>query len=398
MGPFKLHYNFRDLFLAPRLGLSGKKIWVFILGNLIGFVFYWIFSYLSLVIAGFNLTDSIRDYGLYPCLFGHEAQWHSWLVYYCGIIIWIFMIMLSSTAVSRITLKQLKGNDFFSGNDGWAYAYKHWKAVVLSPLTILLIIAFFIIFAGVFALMSSIPYLGEIIFAIPYLLYFFGSVFTIYTFFVLFVSLLFSPSIVGVYEEDTIGTVFNSYSITIGQGWRVIVYHLLLMPLILLSLEIMHWFWMNSIGFINYVFGFDWLMGEKLSNITTHASSIIFTPWIVDLISCLRTTITDSIGLVYVLPKFFPYEFQSQSINLSMMETISSVILSISYFLIGLSIVSYGLSIVSVGQTIMFIIFKKKSDDDDLLIRLDEDEIEDEIEELDDQENISGDDNEQKDK
>ena len=62
---------------------------------------------------------------------------------------------------------------------------------------------------------------------------------------------------------------------------------------------------------------------------------------------------------------------------MSGMETIFSLLLAVSYFIIGLSILSFGLSILSVGHTIMFIIFKKRGEDDNLLSRVDEDEIED---------------------
>ena len=61
---------------------------------------------------------------------------------------------------------------------------------------------------------------------------------------------------------------------------------------------------------------------------------------------------------------------------LSGTEIISGIILSIAFFLILLSVLSYGLSILSVGETIMFVIFKKSSDDDNLLERKDEDELE----------------------
>ena len=73
MGLAKLYYDYRDLFRSPRLALSGKKIWIFIVGNLIGFISYWILSYASLIISGMSLQGSIDKYGLYPCLFGHEA-------------------------------------------------------------------------------------------------------------------------------------------------------------------------------------------------------------------------------------------------------------------------------------------------------------------------------------
>jgi hypothetical protein len=74
---------------------------------------------------------------------------------------------------------------------------------------------------------------------------------------------------------------------------------------------------------------------------------------------------------------------------LSGSETVAGVLLAISIFLVGLSILSYGLSIISVGETLMFIIFKKKSDD--LLQRKDEDELE---EDMDDEYNFDDEDNE----
>ena len=46
----------------------------------------------------------------------------------------------------------------------------------------------------------------------------------------------------------------------------------------------------------------------------------------------------------------------------------AGLILSISFIFLYLSVLSYGFSIVSVGQTIIFIIFKKLNDDDDLLL------------------------------
>ena len=40
MVPTNLYFDFRDIFRAPRLALSGKKIWVIVTGNIVGFVFY----------------------------------------------------------------------------------------------------------------------------------------------------------------------------------------------------------------------------------------------------------------------------------------------------------------------------------------------------------------------
>ena len=117
MIPLKLNYNYSDIFRAPRLALSGKKILFLVKGNLFGYIAYFIFSFISLSSTGMSTQEIISKYGLYPCLFGHQAEWFSWVVYFFGISIWFFALMLSLTGVCRIFLKQLEGNDFFSGKD-----------------------------------------------------------------------------------------------------------------------------------------------------------------------------------------------------------------------------------------------------------------------------------------
>ena len=55
MDPMKLYFDVRDIFRAPRLGLSGKKIWVFVKANLIGFAAYWLLSYLAFILSGMGI-------------------------------------------------------------------------------------------------------------------------------------------------------------------------------------------------------------------------------------------------------------------------------------------------------------------------------------------------------
>jgi hypothetical protein len=393
-----LYFDVRDIFRAPRLALSGKKIWIFMIGNLAGFTLYWIFSYLSLALAGMSFGDALNQYGLYPCLYGNEAGWVAWVTYFIGLDAWIITIYLASTAVSRVTLKQLKGNDFFSAGDAWAYVQKHWHPIVFAPISIVLIIAFFLVFSGIFALMGKIPYLGEFLFAVPYLFYFFGSVFTIYTLFVLIISLHYTPAIVGAYEEDTMGTVFQSYSITWSQPWRVIGYHLVLIPLIEISVILFSWFWVAGYVLINYVFGCNWFMGAKLSGMVNYATSLVYPDWLCSFIAgcsgCLTACLTACFSGCL---SFFNCSIPVASGTLSGSETVASVLLAISIFLVGLSVLSYGLSIISVGETLMFIIFKKKSDDDDLLQRKDEDELEEDDDDFsfdEDSDDLSDDSNE----
>ena len=80
MGPMNLYFDFRDIFRAPRLALSGKKIWIFIVGNLAGYIVYWVFTYLSLVMSGIEFGDALSKYGLYPCLFGNDSSILPWIL------------------------------------------------------------------------------------------------------------------------------------------------------------------------------------------------------------------------------------------------------------------------------------------------------------------------------
>ena len=380
MIPLKLNYNYTDIFRAPRLALSGKKILFLIKGNLFGYIAYFIFSLISLLSTGMSTQEIISKYGLYPCLFGHQAEWFSWLVYFFGISIWFFALMLSLTGVCRIFLKQLKGNDFFSGKDASKFVFKHRHALVLTPITIFLIIIFFLLLASIFALIGKIPVIGNLTLSILYILYFLGSVFTILSTFVLFTSLIYTPSIVGLYEEDTMGSVFQIYSITFSQPWRILFYNIILAILIFIGIEIYSWVCLNSIGLISYIFGQNVFMGDQFSVIHNHSLSTVFPNIIVDTFVHYKTLILEKINLNSGIPLLFSPSTNLAGLNdLSVIETISSILLSIVYFTIALSVFSYGLAMLAVGQSLMFVTFKKLSDEDDLIFRVDEDDDTDDL-------------------
>lgn len=385
MGPMKLYFDFRDIFRAPRLALSGKKIWIFIVANIVGFIDYWILTYISLMLAGNSLKESVLKYGLFPSACCVEP-WYAQVVFYVGIFIWIFAIYLACTAVARVTYKQLKGDEFFSSGDAWKYVKKHWHPVLFTATSVILIIVFFIVMAIIAALLGKIPYVGEVLFFSPlYLIYFFGALFTIYTSFVLLTTLVYTPAIVAAYEEDTMGSVFQSYSLTWSQPWRIIVYNAILLPLTCISVMIFKHFWLWTFAFIKLVFGHEWLMGDKLLRIVDTAARTI-TPDNTFYLSWTRHIYGH--GSLYDL---LPFQTWSGSGSLSGTEVFAAFLVGICLFILTLAVFSYGFSILSVGYTIMFVIFKKKSDDDNLLERKDEDELEEEENNDDDLDLESGD-------
>ena len=171
---------------------SGKKILVFVQALLVGYANYLILTYVSFGLAGYTFSETWSQYGLYPCLFGNPAPWYACAVFGLGVACLFLAINFGCTAVSRITFKQLKGDEFYSSGDAWKYVKKHWHPVVFTSVSFIFILVFFFGLAAVFALMGKIPYVGEFLFVIPYLLYFFGAIFTIYTSIVFGISFLYA--------------------------------------------------------------------------------------------------------------------------------------------------------------------------------------------------------------
>ena len=371
MEPMNLKFNFRDIFKSPRLALSGKKIWVFIIANLISYLIYFIFNYIGLSLTGFSFTQIWETQGLYPCLLITGGPWYSLALFWISILFWVYAIQLASTAVSRITYKQLKGDEFYSTIDSWHYVKKHWHAVIFTPVSLALITLLFILIATLFSLLGKIPFVGEFLFSIPYLLYFFGSVFTIYTGIVFFISIIYSPSIIGTIEEDTMGSVFQSYSLAWGQPWRIIGYQTILFPLACFSVMIFKLISFCGIKLINIIMGNELLMGSKLSAIFDVAANTVwpqklFTSIAENLTSCsLFCENTCNLGVH--MNGFFDFFLPINPTNISGSESVASIIILFFLFIISISFLSYFLSILSVGETIMFIIFRKHSDDNILL-------------------------------
>ena len=374
MDPMKLYFDVRDIFRAPRLALSGKKIIIFMQANLVGYAVYWVLNYLGAAVHGMAFSDTWAEFGLYPCILSLDSlSGIACVLYWIGAAFWFYAISLGATAVSRVTYKQLKGDEFYSGGDAWSYVKKHWHPVVFSSISLGLILVFLFFLAAIFGLVGKIPYVGEFLFVLPYLLYFFGSVFTIYTGIVFLVALVYTPAIVGTYEEDTMGTVWHNFSITWGQPWRIILYHGALVPVLVLGAYFFSHAWISGYGLINAVFSHEWLMGSKLLNIVGWATQAVHPGALCSLLG----NICSICSACYAGCASCGSLLTSSGVALSGTEQVAAFILAVFLFLLIVSAVSYTMAVLSVGETLMFIIFKKQSDDDNLLERKDEEEEED---------------------
>ena len=364
MQPMKLYFDLRDIFRAPRLALGGKKIWLLLQVNLVGYVAYFLFTHMAFLINGWSFSKVWGEYGLYPCLIGNDYTIIALVVWLVGVLAWVVASLLGYTAVARVTYKQLKGDEFYSSSDAWKFVSKHWHAPIFTNISIIVITLFFVAMAAVFALIGKIPYVGELFFGIPYLMWFFGSVFVIYTSIVLIVASLFTPAIVGAMEEDTMGAVFQNYSITWSQPWRTLLYLPLIYTLVYIAVVVFTFFLKLSYQLINVVFGHDLLMGSKLAKMVGWATDMVVTP-VCDFVSASPF----GIG-------FFSTYLSNSSGTLGPMEYVGATFIALSLFLIAGTVLSYAMSVEVVAQTIAVVIFRMKTDEENLLERKDEEELE----------------------
>ncbi len=363
--PEKLHLNFIDLFSAPRRALKGKKIVAHLLGLTAGYIPYLILAYLALLLGGESLSATWSTYGPYPFFpltNGPLSGIFAWIVYSLAVVVWLVVTLLAATVVARITYRELKGDPFYSLTSGIAFMKRHWRTVVFSPLAVLLIIIFFLLMAVIMALIGKIPFLGEVVFVGLYPLYFTGAVFTIYCAVVLAVLILYLPAILAGNEDDALSNTFQSYAITWNQPWRIVTYSTLVAALTLVGATLFGWVITAGYHFISWVFGLPWLMGSKLGPVLAWAEQIVFNGY--------------SYVFTYVPGQLASLSPLTADINLAYLsgwEKFMGSLLAVLLMLIYGSVLAYGLSIISVGQSLSFIIFKFRTDNENLLEREEED-------------------------
>jgi hypothetical protein len=364
----KLYFDVRDVFRAPRLALSGKKILLQFMGLLIGYLGYLFFSYIAFLTAGSGFAETWEYHGLFPMSGLPFTRWYSWVIFGLGGLFALICWLLASVMVGKLTYEQLKGDDFYSSKEALRFLKRNWSPVLLSPLSLLAFIAFVIVCGIIVGLLGKIPYVGEIGFGIFYLIPLFAAaLFLAYVIFIFVFSLFLAPAIVATTKEDTFETIVQTFSVIWNQAWRYFLYSGLLGVMAKVGIFIFGYFSFRAVQLIHLSCGI--LMRDKLSDIFEEALSYITIP--THLLNYF-SNIFPGIKFRFHLPEIGPGIFLNWS------GEISAFLIAISLVFIIFTVISYGLAILSSGQTLTYIILRKKKDDENLLERKTEMEEEEE--------------------
>jgi hypothetical protein len=365
---YKLYFDIRDIFRAPRLALSGKKILIQCLGLLIGYVGYLILTYIAFLTSRMSLSDIWESYGFFPVWGFTFTHWISWLIFIVGCLFLVVTWLMASAAVGKVTYEQLKGDEFYSAKDSWKFLKKHGRTIFLTPLSLVVFSVILVIGGIIVGLFGKIPYVGElgvgIFYGIPI---FVVAFFVIYTLFIFVFSLLLTPAVVATTKEDIFETIVQLFSSIWSQPWRFFLYTALAGVLAKLGTFVMGYFTFRSVQLLNWSCGF--FMKDKFSDIIDGALSYLTLPsWFFNFI----TNIFPGIDFKFHLPEMGFGAFLNWS------EGIAAFLIGITFILIIFGVVSYGLATISTGQTLTYIIIRQKKDEENLLERKTEEEEEEE--------------------
>lgn len=368
----ELHFNFKDLFRAPRLAFSLQRIWINSMGLFAGYLAYLVLTYISFFVGGYSFLEVWYTFGLLPCTFAMPVPWYATIVYAIALIAFLAIILLTNTAVSRVVYMTLRDELFYTWTQALKFALKKWISSLGAMLTFIFIIAFFIIAALVMAFIGRIPYIGELgtaLLAIPYifsaiLLFFIGIAFGVGLFFV--------PAILATSDEDALGGVFQSFSITFNQPWRIVVY-----TSIVGVLEFVGFFLLAAVVKVSYniFLGlFSIGMGEKIMQIHKYGLYVIDHAFPA-LYYWIHALPSDLGNWIYMI---------NQHANLPDVSgtlAVSGYIFAFCLAFIGLAVIAYGEAIGNAGLTTIYVILYKKQENENLLEREDEELKEEEEEE-----------------
>lgn len=113
-----MHFNYKDLFRACRLGFSAKRIWMQFVGLVIGGVGYTLLTYIAYLTSGIPLIAVWERFSLVPFLDASfvsiyasavSIRFWSWMIWGIGVLWFLAVGLVTVTATAKVTFEQLRG-------------------------------------------------------------------------------------------------------------------------------------------------------------------------------------------------------------------------------------------------------------------------------------------------
>ena len=195
-----------------------------------------------------------------------------------------------------------------------------------------------------------IPYVGEFVFAIAFIPIFFAALVAVFIVAALAASLLFTPAIVGTVGEDTLEVLIQSFSLCWSQPWRLIGYTAWVAVSVLIGAVLLSGMMTLALGLVTWACGLG--MGAKLTSLMLIAQSYLAP---IDFTSLFQD----------VADTGSPWESGSGSRTGSLVW--SGRILGVMLILLSGVFLAYVQAAYASGASLIYVILRRKKDDENLL-------------------------------
>ncbi len=219
----EIYYSIRDPWRAPRLGASGKKMWVAFKSIIYGYFVYLLLAYASHMAAGTPPVTTWQVFHFFP----GEPVYSGWfpsLLWNLGLVASILVVMIGSTGIVKLTYRQMKGDDFYGASDAWKYALERSRSTVFAPLMLTVLFGLACLSLWLLALVSRIPGVGPVVLGLSVVPAFFVAAFGIYMLVLLLLSLIYVPAVMGTTGDDGPEGVIQVMSLLWSLPWRTLSY------------------------------------------------------------------------------------------------------------------------------------------------------------------------------
>ena len=419
----KLHFNYKDIFRAFRLGFNAKKIWVGFQGLLFAWIGYTGITYLAYWLSGADLLNIWSCYKLFPmpasCCADPTWVWWIWLIWTVGVVWFVFVSMVAGIAISKLTYEQLRGDEFYEVKEAWKQAIKSAGALIATPILLGLFIVLLLAAGLLLGLIGRIPAAGEVIVGVLALLAFAVSLFIIYLIVVFFFTFTISPAVIGTTKSDAFDNLFEVFSCVSDQSWRLIWYQLMLLVFIVVGISLLTFFSWKAIQLGRWVMDIAMnvdpekvkglQVSGKLGMMLEYAKGIVLPHWaiamknfIIGCKSCCNVCVSaahpmvvkvteiatinpgivgDTTAVLQAVPApvvadvaggcqklvtdsaaVLP-EFSKANVSIK----IGSILMAVGFHAVILFVLAYGMAIWYAGNTLVYLILVRKKDDRNLL-------------------------------
>lgn len=360
-----MRYSYWDILKAPRIALSGKNLLAQGRNLLCGYVIYLVLTYVALLLDGVNWQYIWGSYGLFPFTGLDLYHWYPKVIWAIAVLQFLLWFYYGSLTVARLAFEELKGNYFFSCKEAARGARANLRVLVVALIVMALIVLVLSLLQAVVGLITLIPVVGEIIYALIYgIPIFVWSLFIVFVAFGLSTAFFTLPAIATLSEKDSFGATFYVFNVIWTQPLR--------------------WFSLTAISFIlakvgTFVFGYFIMRGLQLSNYL----AMLFAG------DKIKTTFTAAYALFAAQGQgidFFTSLYPGSGIAFHWIsfvgrpeaagsEYVAAIIVLVMLILLAIMVISYGLNIITCGQVIAFLLVRYSEDREKLTEELEVTEV-----------------------